>query len=531
MPLAIKKILILILFFLLISSFSGCIFNDIIGGTSFSLIGFEIKNDEGFPAVSLNFSCSGTVTIKIIDSNDNIIDSELFFRGEHETILNLGTYRQTISSDDYRIKAYDNSDNEIYSYTLSFRGSDLEILSFLQKWWKKDSYFGRNSLFELRMNVFNNGDVPVYPYSVQAIMDNKPIFGLVLPNVILPKESSYIKCFIYKESAPINDSFSINIKDIDENIIASKLYTENTNNKIQTKDFSWNYFGPRKVSIPISEYMYEYHSGIDRINNDDYSFYVFDPYDDEYIDIILDLIMAEFSGTKVQNINYIASFVQTIDYESDSEENNSYEYPRYPIETLVDSKGDCEDKAILTASMLYSLDYEVALLRLPNHMAVGVKLGEEEIPNYDYYIEDYYFLETTTKGNTCGNIPHEYKQYNHTAIIYQITDRPLLLHNWKDGTITIYTNTEIGDFVNVNVIIENLGITTAYSVLVEGAFITQSGDKENFENTIISKLEPNEKKKVSLSINIPKNSITNFKTRIYLDGKIVGEQESVSTFP
>ena len=181
--------------------------------------------------------------------------------------------------------------------------------------------------------------------------------------------------------------------------------------------------------------------------------------------------------------------------------------------------------------MLFSLGYDIALLRLPNHMAVGVKLGEEELPNYDYYVEDYYFLETTTKGNTCGNIPHEYRQYNDSATIYPISDRPLLMHDWKDGTITIYTNTEIGDFVNVKVIVNNLGITTARNVLVEGAFITLSGDKANYEITIISELKPNEKKKISLSIDIPKSTITNFKTRIYLDGKIVDEQESVSTFP
>ena len=531
MPLAIKKILTIIVLILLISSFSGCILEDIIGGTSFSLLGYEINDDNGFPKISINFSCSGTVTIKIFGPNNELIDSDLFFKGDQNTDLYLGDYRKTISATAYKMKVYDNSDNEIYSYSLSFIGSDLEILSCLQKWWNKNSLFGRDSLFEIRLFVYNNGDVPVYPYNIQVIMDYEPFTELVLPCVIKPKESDYVKCFIYKEAAPDNQSFTINLKDIDENLLASKILTVNTNNKVQTKQFSWNYFGPRKVTIPIPEYLYEYHSGLDRINDDDYSHYVFNPYDDDYIDIILDSIMTEFSGTIVQNINYITSFVQTIEYKSDSEENNSFEYPRYPIETLYDGQGDCEDKAILTASFLYSLGYDVALLRLPNHMAVGVKLGEEEIPNYDYYIEDYYFLETTTKGNTCGNVPNEYKQYNETATIYTITSRPLLLHEWNDGTITIYTNTEIGDFVKLITIVENLGITTAKNIIVEGAFVTLSGDKTNYESKIISELEPNEKKKISLSIDIPKGTITHFKTRIYLDNKIVDEQESVSTFP
>jgi predicted transglutaminase-like cysteine proteinase len=531
MPLTIKKILALSMLLFLTSSLTGCIFEDIIGGTSFSLIGYKIDNDDGFPAVSLNFTCSGTVTIKIFGQNNDLIDSDLFFKGEHNTDLSLGAYRETITAGSYKMKAYDISGKEIYSYTFTFRGPDLEILSFLQKWWKKDTIFDSNSLFELRMYVYNNGDVPVYPYNMQAILDSKPFVGLVFPCIIMPKESEYVKCFLYKDSTPHNQSFIINLSDIDENILASKSYTVNTNNKVQTKQFSWNYFGPRRITIPIPEYLYEYHSEIERTNNNDYSLYVFDPYDDEYIDIILESIMSEFSGTKIKNINYIASFVQAIEYKSDSEDNDSFEYPRYPLETLYDNQGDCEDKAILTASLLYGLGYDIALLRLPNHMAVGVKLGEEEIPNYDFYIEDYYFLETTTKGNNCGFIPHEYRQYNESATIYPISERPLLLHDWKDGTITIYTSSELGDFVKVKTIVENLGVTTARNVMVEGAFISQSGDRENYESATILELEPNEKKKISLSIDIPKNTITQFKTRIYLDGEIVDEQESVSTFP
>ena len=531
MPLAKNKVITIFVLIILTSSFSGCIFEDIIGGTTFSLNGYEIIDDDGFTSISLNFSCTGTSTIKVFGPDNYLIDSDLFFKGEHETILSLGKYRQTISSDSYKLKAYDNSNNEIYSYNLFFRGSDLNIMSCLQKWWNDNSIYDRNSLFEIRLYVYNNGDVPVYPYSLEAIMDSKPIVGMILPSVIMPKKEDYVKCFIYKDSIPFNQTFTLNLKDIDDDILVSKSYSINTNNKVQNKQFSWNYFGPKKVTLPMPEYLYEHQSNMERIHNDDYSLYVFDSYDDEYIDVILESIMSEFSGTKVQNINYIASFVQTIEYKTDSEENNTFEYPRFPIETLYDGQGDCEDKAILTASMLYSLGYDVSLLRLPNHMAVGVKLAEEDIPNYDYYIEDYYFLETTTTGKTCGFIPHEYKQYNESATIYPISERPLLMHNWKDGTITIYTNTEIGDFVNVKAIVENLGTTTAYNVLVEGAFVTLSGDKANFEGKVISEIDPGKKEKIALSIDIPNGVITKFKTRVYLDGEMVDEQESVSTFP
>lgn len=531
MPLAIKKFLILLIPIILTSSFSGCIFEDIFGGTNFSLNGFVISDDEFFPSLSINFTCSDTVTVKVFGAGNRIVDSDLFFRGNHETDLYLDEFRNTISPGSYKIKAYDKDGNEIYSKSVSFSGLDLEILSCIQKWWKQNIALNSFSLFGLKINVYNNGDVPVYPYYIQVIMDDKITTGLIFPSVVMPKESKSIECFIFRDKVPNNSSFTLNLKGIDENILATRSLDVNTNNNVLTKEFSWNYLGPHKVNIPNPEYLYNYHSSLERTNNNDYSLYVFDPYDDEYIDIILDMIMADYTGTDVQKINYIASFVQTIEYKSDSDNDTQYEYPRFPVETLFDGRGDCEDKAILTASMLYSLGYDIALLRLPNHMAVGVRLSEEDIPIYDYYIEDYYFLETTTKGKTCGFIPHEYKENNDSVTIYPITDRPLLMHNWKDGTITIYTNTEIGDFVSVKTIVENLGKTTARDVLVEGVFVTANGFKINYENNIISFLEPGNKKKVSLIVDIPNSITTYFKTRIYLDDEIVDEQESVSSFP
>jgi len=531
MPLAMKKFLIIIIPIILTSLFSGCIFEDFLGGTTFNLVGYEICDDDGFPSLSINFSCSNTAKVKILGTDNKIIDSDLFFKGRHNTILSLGEYKQTISPMSYKIKAYDKDNSEIYSNSVYLTGSNIEILSCLQNWWNKDTSFSRNFLFELGIYVYNKGDVPVYPYDVQIDVNNEATIGLALPIAIMPKKADYVNSLIYLNSTFSDSLFDLNIRDIDGDIIANQSVTVNTNNKVQTKEFSWNYYGPHKVELPKPGFLYDYQSKLERINNDDYSLYVFDPYDDEYIDIILEKIMFGFTGTKVQKINYIASFVQTIEYKSDSDDNSSYEYPRFPVETLFDGRGDCEDKAILTASLLYSLGYDIALLRLPNHMAVGVRLSEEDIPNYEYYIEDYYFLETTTKGKTCGFIPLEYREYNDSATIYPITNRPLLIHSWKEGTITIYTNTEIGDFVNVKAIIENLGIISARNVLVEGAFITANGFKANYENIVISDLDPGIKKKVTLSIDIPKSLTTYFKTRVYLNSEIVDEKESVSSFP
>ena len=535
MPLTKKIILCLVVLTVLLSSLSGCILDDLFsGGTSFSLNSWSICDDEGFAGLSINFSCSNTVTVKLLGPDSNILDSDFFFHGDSGTILHLAEYKHSVTPGQYQLKAYDRDNDEIYSKSFSFSGSDLTISSCEQKWWKRDVWIGGYSLFGLRMTVQNSGDTPAYPYEVTVTADYEENSSLAIPCVILPGESKYVDCLAYRDTVPDDSTFTINLKDIDENTMAVGYFSVTVQDNVPIKEFSWQYNGHRRQNIPKPEYLYDYHTSVDRIGTDDYSVYIFDPYDDQYINILIDCIMFGFTDdSDVGKINYIASFVQNLEYKSDSDTNSSYEYPRYPVETLFDGNGggDCEDKAILTASLLNNLGYDVALLRLPNHMAVGVNLSESTLPNYEYYIYNYYYLETTTKGKPCGFIPTEYRASISEVVVHPISSRPLLIHDWKDGTITSFTNTEMGDFVKVTLIVQNLGIETATNVKAEGAFYTTSGLKSNSKSEIISSLEPGMKKVFILSVNIPKSWITTFKTKIYLNDKVVDEKESISTFP
>lgn len=78
------------------------------------------------------------------------------------------------------------------------------------------------------------------------------------------------------------------------------------------------------------------------------------------------------------------------------------EYPKYPVETLVDGKGDCEDSSILAAALLSLMDYDVVLLGYSDHMAVGVQMTDfgpyyaGYTPKYyDFGGKRYYYVETT----------------------------------------------------------------------------------------------------------------------------------------
>ena len=362
-------------------------------------------------------------------------------------------------------------------------------------------------------------------------MDSVENSSLALPVAILPGKTENVDCFIYKDTAPDDVAFNVDIKDAAQNTVASDIFTISVRDNVPTTEFSWQYNGRHRPNIPNSEYLYDYYVNLNRTLNEDYSLYIFDPYDNQYIDAVLETLMFGFTGTTdVLKVNYIASFVQNLDYTEDTTEND---YPRYPIETIFygNGGGDCEDKAILTASLLYNLGYDVALFRLPNHMAVGVHLSESAISNYDYYEDEYYFLETTTPGKPCGFIPNEYRDALSELTVYPITSRPLLVHNWQNGTLTIYTNSELGDIVKVTLEISNLGIETARNVRAEGGFYTSSELKLNYIDDTIYEIEPGMKKEVIITANIPKDFTTQFKTRLYLNGKVVDEKESASFFP
>ncbi|WP_207231375.1 hypothetical protein [Methanofollis fontis] len=110
-------------------------------------------------------------------------------------------------------------------------------------------------------------------------------------------------------------------------------------------------------------------------------------------------------------------FVQQIPYESDGSPESYYgdavpstalptptgiEYPKHPLETLVDGRGDCEDTAILAASILDMMGYDVVLLGYSDHMALGIEMSDFKPfysaypPKYfDYEGKRYYYVETT----------------------------------------------------------------------------------------------------------------------------------------
>ena len=531
MPLNKKIIISFCIFTIIFTCFSGCILKDIFGAASFSLNSYSIIDDQGFPAISVYFNCSGRVNLKTFDTSSNMVDYDFFYH-EGNTTLNIGDYKETVKPGKYSFKVYDKNDKEIFSKELSFKGSNLSIIKCEQQWWEdKNKYI----LIGLKIYVQNLGDIPVYPYYADMIVDSQTYTGYIIPSVVLPSFSNYIYFNLIHEGVFNNDSFEIILKDKNNNNLAIDNFNFDVKKNISTKYFSKGL--DKTIAVPYPDFLYTYYSNLDRIVVEDYSVFILERYDDIYLDLILDKIIESYSNgefylkSDAEKIEYVNGFVQALDYKPDSDFNDTYEYPRYPIETLFNGNGggDCEDKSILSASLLEKLGYEVALLRLPKHMAVGVKLDKDAVSRYNFYTDSYYFLETTSEGKPLGFIPKEYESPSE-LYVYPIKQTEFVTHNWKNGVVTIYSKTESGDFVKVIAFIENFGNKTAENIEFKGLFYDNQDLELISESMVVGNISAFDKKKVILSVPKPLGLNAWFETRVIINGKIVDTQKSNDKF-
>jgi hypothetical protein len=141
----------------------------------------------------------------------------------------------------------------------------------------------------------------------------------------------------------------------------------------------------------------------------------------------LELLIQSKQYDDYDRINFYLNFVQdSIIYRYDNETAGCEEYWKFPVETLVDKNGDCEDTSVLLASILDVLDYDVALLyyswkeddKSLGHLAVGVSLDED----YGSYVsaengKKYFYCETTSENFLIGEKPEKIKEEPKRIII------------------------------------------------------------------------------------------------------------------
>lgn len=290
--------------------------------------------------------------------------------------------------------------------------------------------------------------------------------------------------------------------------------------EVITREHTWTYKGEWTWEGTISQSLYEYYQEMPRPPTKNYSVYVTHPLDDTYIEHIVEKIQeaaqeAEFS--EYETIEFAASFVQSLPYTADSITTPYDEYPRYPIETLVDKGGDCEDTSILLASIIEKMGYGVVLIELPHHCAVGVKGGENVYGTYwEYEGSKYYYMETTGEGWEIGQLPEEYT--NMSASIYPMIPTPILTHDWN-----IEGKWNIGE---LEVTVYNLGTATAYNVSVLAGFDAGENKLWNAEQSDYFQIQPDHHVTITLNLRVPLDEHTRVIVQIGIDGILADESYS-----
>lgn len=185
-------------------------------------------------------------------------------------------------------------------------------------------------------------------------------------------------------------------------------FTLNPNIPFKLLNYTWKY--PYRgtsfsLNIDISYYDYIYFSSKPRTY--DYASYATDDADVTGLTALATTLqnMAIENGlTSAYDVAaFITAFVQNIPYMDDYEYKGVSEYPKYPIETLFEQGGDCEDTAVLLAKLLKLLGYGAVLLVSDNHMAVGLQTSGNG--NLSFNGVEYYYIETTEAGWRVGEVP------------------------------------------------------------------------------------------------------------------------------
>lgn len=169
--------------------------------------------------------------------------------------------------------------------------------------------------------------------------------------------------------------------------------------------FEWSYMNDLYGwSVPIHSDWYDYHRNLPRENHG----IEYITLDDPYMKIIADKLVKKSKEESYCDYCFIISFIQGLSYVEDNVLGYD-DYPKYPIETLIEGNGDCEDTSYLAVSLLKSINKDVVLIRLFDHMAIGIR-SDSDVDGAYYELNEkrYYYYETTKSGWSLGQIPDKY---------------------------------------------------------------------------------------------------------------------------
>lgn len=149
---------------------------------------------------------------------------------------------------------------------------------------------------------------------------------------------------------------------------------------VDNKTFDWSYGGKDysiTLGIKYSDYYTYKTDDIIRSQGTTEHDKMFVTSDDKYVKQIADYISGATVGLdKAEVVNVLLRFTQTIPYMYDSESVGQEEYWKYPLETLYDGNGDCEDTTILFCAVGKAMGYDTALMLFSGHATGAVSITD-----------------------------------------------------------------------------------------------------------------------------------------------------------
>lgn len=272
-------------------------------------------------------------------------------------------------------------------------------------------------------------------------------------------------------SADEGNSFTYTFKDYGRYTLISSGHDDNkkTVNKIISivsdgycsKTFEWKYSGVTytyTLNILYSDYN-DYLSDKDvtrEQTSDDSDMRELITYDDKYVKELADYIKGQTKGmSDMQKVNVLLKFTQYIEYKTDTETKGLSEYWKYPLETLFEQNGDCEDTSILFCAIGKAMGYDTALMLFSGHATGGINITDVgytvsqvcdieqkqifytsySYSSYSYYIPDgnkkisVYYEDEHEKKDTGGRF---YFYCETTSTGYKVMDIPSTSYDYRN---------------------------------------------------------------------------------------------------
>jgi hypothetical protein len=206
-------------------------------------------------------------------------------------------------------------------------------------------------------------------------------------------------------------------------------------------EFAWDYGGNHwdwNLSIPVT--LYDAYIAVPdsvRIQYGLADFGFFTTTQDNYMQTLADKLnetATQLGYSSCDEVNFVLAFVQSIPYKMDNASIGYQDYPRFPVETLVDDVGDCKSHSILFATLMLIMGYGTVFINPPDHLAVGVLGNNLQGTCCTCNNQTYYYCETTGVGFTIGELPQQFT--GQTVNVYPIDESEQYVPNLQATSST-----------------------------------------------------------------------------------------------